>query len=39
VMLYTVNEVDTAERWLDAGADGLFTDNLSEFAAKFPKLI
>jgi glycerophosphoryl diester phosphodiesterase len=39
VLLYTVNEVDTAERWLDAGADGLFTDNLSEFAAKFPKLI
>jgi glycerophosphoryl diester phosphodiesterase len=39
VMLYTVNEVDTAQRWLDAGADGIFTDNLREFAARFPKLI
>lgn len=39
VNLYTVNEVDTAQRLLDAGADGLFTDNLREFAAKFPKLI
>ena len=39
VMLYTVNELDTAQRWLDAGADGLFTDNLREFAARFPKLI
>ena len=39
VNLYTVNEVDAAQRLLDAGADGLFTDNLREFAAKFPKLI
>ena len=38
-MLYTVNEIDTAQRWLDAGVDGMFTDNLGEFAAKFPKLI
>jgi glycerophosphoryl diester phosphodiesterase len=39
VMLYTVNEVATAQRWLDSGADGIFTDNLREFAATFPKLI
>ena len=39
VLLYTVNEIDVAQRWLDAGADGLFTDNLREFAAKFPKLL
>ena len=39
VMLYTVNEVDTAQRWLDAGVDGMFTDNLGEFAAKFRTLI
>lgn len=31
VMLYTVNELDIAQRLLDAGADGLFTDNLREF--------
>jgi glycerophosphoryl diester phosphodiesterase len=39
VMLYTVNEIAAAQRWLDAGADGLFTDNLREFAERFPKLI
>lgn len=39
VMLYTVNDVSTARRWLDSGADGLFTDNLREFAAAFPTLI
>jgi glycerophosphoryl diester phosphodiesterase len=39
VMLYTVNEIDTAQRWFDAGADGLFTDNLKEFAERFPKLL
>ncbi len=39
VMLYTVNEIAAAQRWFDAGADGLFTDNLREFAARFPKLI
>ena len=36
VMLYTVNEIAAAERLLDAGIDGLFTDNLREFAARFP---
>jgi len=39
VMLYTVNEIAAAEKLLEAGADGLFTDNLREFAAKFPSLI
>jgi glycerophosphoryl diester phosphodiesterase len=39
VQLYTVNEVEAAQRWLDAGVDGMFTDNLREFAARFPKLI
>jgi glycerophosphoryl diester phosphodiesterase len=39
LMLYTINEVTTAQRWLDSGADGIFTDNLREFAAAFPKLI
>jgi glycerophosphoryl diester phosphodiesterase len=39
VSLYTVNEIDIAQRWLDAGVDGMFTDNLREFAEKFPQLI
>lgn len=39
VCLYTVNELDSAQRWLDAGVDGMFTDNLREFAARFPALI
>jgi glycerophosphoryl diester phosphodiesterase len=38
VMLYTVNDPDTAQRLLDAGVDGMFTDNLQVFAAKFPGL-
>ena len=39
VMLYTVNEVATARSLLEAGADGVFTDNLREFAEAFPDLI
>ncbi len=39
VMLYTVNEVLAAEQLFAAGADGLFTDNLEEFAARFPAAI
>jgi glycerophosphoryl diester phosphodiesterase len=39
VMLYTVNDADTAARYLDAGVDAIFTDNLREFAQKFPALI
>ena len=38
VMLYTVNDVATAERLFAAGVDGLFTDNLKVFAEKFPGL-
>jgi len=39
VMLYTINDGDLAQRYLDAGVDGMFTDNLREFAARFPGLI
>ena len=39
ILLYTVNEAGAAQRWLDAGVDGMFTDNLKEFAARFPQLI
>jgi len=39
VMLYTINDSDLAQRYLDAGVDGTFTDNLKEFAARFPALI
>ena len=39
VMLYTVNDVATAERFFEAGVDGLFTDNLEVFAQRFPKMI
>ena len=39
VNLYTVNDVDRAQMLLDAGIDGLFTDNLEAFAARFPDLI
>jgi glycerophosphoryl diester phosphodiesterase len=36
VMVYTVNEIETAERLFDLGIDGFFTDNLRAFAAHFP---
>jgi glycerophosphoryl diester phosphodiesterase len=39
IMLYTVNDVATARTLLDAGVDGVFTDNLREFAEAFPDLI
>jgi glycerophosphoryl diester phosphodiesterase len=39
VLLYTVNDIATAERLLEAGVDGLFTDNLREFARRFPEAI
>ncbi len=39
VMVYTVNDIETAERLFDLGIDGLFTDNLREFAAVFPERI
>jgi glycerophosphoryl diester phosphodiesterase len=39
VMLYTVNDPEVAKRLLAAGVDGLFTDNLKEFATRFPAMI
>jgi glycerophosphoryl diester phosphodiesterase len=39
VFVYTVNDAEVAQTFLDAGVDGLFTDNLREFAQRFPKLI
>jgi glycerophosphoryl diester phosphodiesterase len=39
VLLYTVNDVGAAERFFAAGVDGIFTDNLKEFAARFPHMI
>ena len=39
VLLYTVNDAATAKKLLDAGVDGIFTDNLREFAARFPEAI
>ena len=38
-MLYTVNDVERAARLLDAGVDGIFTDELELFAKRFPQLI
>ena len=39
VMIYTINDAELAQRYLDAGVDGIFTDNLREFSQRFPKLI
>jgi glycerophosphoryl diester phosphodiesterase len=39
VFVYTVNDPEVAQAFLDAGVDGLFTDNLREFAQRFPTLI
>ena len=39
VLTYTVNEVGVAEGLFAAGIDGLFTDNLREFAVRFPDAI
>ena len=39
VMIYTVNEPAKARELFDAGASGLFTDNLREFAEAFPDFI
>lgn len=39
VMLYTVNDADLAAELLAAGVDGLFTDNLEAFAARFPNFL
>jgi glycerophosphoryl diester phosphodiesterase len=37
VLVYTVNDLETAQSLLDAGVDGLFTDNLRDFALRFPR--
>ncbi|MGZ5038028.1 MAG: glycerophosphodiester phosphodiesterase [Usitatibacter sp.] len=39
VLVYTVNDVEVARELFDAGVDGMFTDNLREFAARFPESI
>ncbi|HSN22524.1 MAG TPA: glycerophosphodiester phosphodiesterase [Usitatibacter sp.] len=39
VLAYTVNDASAAERLFAAGVDGLFTDNLREFAVRFPEAI
>lgn len=39
VLLYTVNDATKAARFLEMGIDGLFTDNLREFARRFPREI
>jgi glycerophosphoryl diester phosphodiesterase len=39
VLVYTVNDPLVAERLMRAGVDGLFTDNLREFAERFPEAI
>ena len=39
LMLYTVNEPAMAERMFTRGVDGIFTDNLRDFAARFPEHI
>jgi glycerophosphoryl diester phosphodiesterase len=39
VMLYTVNDPEVAKRLLAAGVDGIFTDNLKEFATRFPAMV
>ena len=39
IMLYTVNDIDRARMLLDAGVDGVFTDELEAFAKAFQDLI
>ena len=39
VMVYTVNDARIAEELFAAGVDGIFTDNLREFAVRFPEAI
>lgn len=36
VLAYTVNDAAIAEQWFAAGIDGMVTDNLREFAQRFP---
>ncbi len=39
VLLYTVNDAAAAQRFFDAGVDMIVTDNLAEFARRFPERI
>jgi glycerophosphoryl diester phosphodiesterase len=39
VLAYTVNDPARAQLLLDWGIDGMITDNLAEFAARFPALL
>jgi glycerophosphoryl diester phosphodiesterase len=39
VLAYTVNDAQIAQSLLDAGVDGIFTDNLRDFAVRFPRYI
>lgn len=39
LLAYTVNDADVAEALFRSGVDGLFTDNLREFARRFPDAI
>ena len=39
VLVYTINDVAVAQQFVDAGVDGIFTDNLREFAERFPQAI
>jgi glycerophosphoryl diester phosphodiesterase len=38
VMIWTVDDPSRAQELLDWGVDGIFTDNLAEFASRFPAL-
>jgi glycerophosphoryl diester phosphodiesterase len=37
VLVYTVNDPDRAESLLRSGVDAIVTDNLAEFARRFPE--
>jgi aryl-alcohol dehydrogenase-like predicted oxidoreductase len=39
VVTYTVNDAEVAQGLFDAGVDGIVTDNLREFATRFPAAI
>lgn len=39
VLVWTVNDPPEAERLLSWGADGIITDNLRQFATRFPELL